>query len=107
MNMPRFTADASLYKTSVHYRLATSRAGGIVAPVGHRLLPQLGKNDLDGASCGKASGFGNVICVQCTPGPFPSCKTYVCDKDGLNCNQVRIFTQLQTASLSNVLTVAR
>ena len=99
MNMPRFTADASLYETSGQYRPATDRAGGFVAPVGHRILPQLGRHELPGASCGTAPVFGNVVCVECTPGPFPTCKTYVCDKDGNNCKEtVRVNTQLLTAS---------
>lgn len=103
MNMPGFTGAASVYKTSGHYRIATGRAGGIVAPVGHVLLPQLGRNDLPGASCGKAPVFGNVICVECTPGPSPTCKTYVCDKDGNNCKEtVRVNTQLLTASRASV-----
>jgi hypothetical protein len=107
MNSPGFTAEASVYKSRGYYRRATDRARGVIAPVGHRLLPQLGKRDLPGASCGKASVFGNVVCVECTPGPFPTCKTYVCDKDGSNCKEsVRINTQLMTASLSNVLKAA-
>jgi hypothetical protein len=99
MNMPRFTAEASVYQTRGHYRLAKGRGGGIVAPLGHGVLPQLGRNDLPGASCGKAPVFGNVICVECTPGPSPTCKTYVCDKDGNNCKEaVRVNTHLLTAS---------
>src|SRR5262249_40876974 len=110
MNMPGFTAEASVYKTRGHYRLATGRAGGIAASVGHGFLPQLSRSELPGASCGKATVFGNVICVECTTGPFPTCKTYVCDKDGNNCKEtVRINTQLLTASRAdraNLFTLA-
>jgi len=99
MNMPRFTAEASVYQTRGHYRLAKGRAGGIVVPMVQGVVPQLKRNDLPGASCGKDPVFGNVICVECTPGPSPICKTYVCDKDGNNCKQtVRINRQLLTAS---------
>ena len=99
MNMPRFTAEASVYQTRGHYRLAKGWAGGIVVPMAQGVVPQLRNTDLSGASCGKAPIFGNVICVECTTGPFPTCKTYVCDKDGNNCKEtVRINTQLRTAS---------
>ena len=33
MNMPTFGAEASLYKTSTHYRLATGWANGIALQV--------------------------------------------------------------------------
>ena len=105
MNMPGFTAAASVYRPSGHYRLATS---GIVAPVGYSVLPQLKRDDLPGASCSK-NILGNVICVECTSGPSPTCKTYVCDKDGNNCTQTsRINTRLTafraTSNLSRLAT---
>lgn len=101
MNVPGFTAEASIYQTRGNYRLATGRAGGIAVPLSHGVLPQLKRNDLPGASCGKDPVFGNVICVECTPGPFPSCKTYVCDKAGNNCKEtVRVNTQPLTSSLA-------
>jgi hypothetical protein len=97
MNIPGFSAEASADQPWGRYRLVTGRSGGIVVPLGHRLLPQLRQTDLPGATCGKAPVFGNVICVVCTTGPFPTCKTYVCDKDGNNCKEtVRINTQLLT-----------
>ena len=106
MNMPGFTAEASVYQTRGHYRLATGRAGGIVVPMGHGLLPQLRNTDLPGATCGKAPVFGNVICVECTTGPSPTCKTYVCDKDGNNCKEtVRINTRLLAASRADTANV--
>jgi hypothetical protein len=99
-SLPGFTAEASLYQTRDPYQVATSRADGSVVPISHRVFPQTKNTDLPGASCGKAPVFGNVICVQCTPGPFPKCTTYVCDQNGDNCNPVRINTQLLTASLA-------
>jgi hypothetical protein len=106
MNMPGFTAAASVYTPSGHYRLATARTGGFVAPVGHGVLPQLRRDDLPGASCSK-NILGNVICVECTTGPSPTCKTYVCDKDGNNCTQTsRINTRL-TALRAPATSVSR
>ena len=71
------------------------------------ILPQLTKTDLPGATCGKAPVFGNVICVECTTGPFPTCKTYVCDKDGNNCKEtVRINTQALAASRTDIFKLA-
>jgi hypothetical protein len=94
MNIPGFTAEASVYQTHGQYRLATGR-GGIAALVSHVVVPQLARDDLPGASCSKDIVFGNVICVECTPGPSPKCTTYVCDKNGNNCKEtVRINTQL-------------
>jgi hypothetical protein len=108
MNTPGFTAEASIYQICGHYRIATGQAGGMVVPMGQGLLPQLRNTDLSGASCGKAPVFGNVICVKCTPGPFPTCKTYVCDKDGNNCKEtLRINTLTASpAGTTNVFTVA-
>ena len=99
-NLPGFTAAASVYQTRGQYWLATGRAGGVVSPLGREILPQLGRNDLPGASCGKDPVLGNVICVECTSGPSPSCKTYVCDQQGNNCKQTVRLTQPLTASLS-------
>ena len=88
--MPGFTAEASVYQTGGHYQFGTGEA-----PVSRGVVPQLKRNDLPGASCGKDPVFGNVICVECTTGPFPTSKTYVCDKDGNNCKQtVRLNTVL-------------
>jgi hypothetical protein len=107
MNIPGFIGEASIYRTRGHCRLATDRAGGIVVPMGHGILPQLKSADLLGATCGKAPVFGNVICVKCTTGPFPTCKTYVCDKDGNNCKEtVRFNTQALTASHVEVFKLA-
>jgi hypothetical protein len=95
MNMPRFTAEASVYQTRGQYGLATGPGDGIVAPASRGLVPQLRRDDLPGASCSKDIVFGNVICVECTPGPSPKCTTYVCDQSGNNCKEtVRINTQL-------------
>jgi hypothetical protein len=92
MNMPRFTAEASVYQTRGHYRLATGPGHRIVAPENHGVVPQLGRDDLPGASCSKDTVFGNVICVECTSG---KCTTYVCDQSGNNCKEtVRINPQL-------------
>lgn len=95
MNIPGFIAEASVHQTRGSYQFATGRARGIAAPVGHGVLPQLARDDLPGASCSKDIVFGNVICVECTPGPSPKCTTYVCDQSGNNCKEtVRINTQL-------------
>jgi hypothetical protein len=107
MNLPGFTAAASVYQTREHYRLATGAAGGIVTSMGHGILPQLRNTDLPGATCGKDPVFGNVICVECTMGPFPTCKTHVCDKDGNNCKEtVRINTQVLTESRTGIFRLA-
>ena len=91
MKMPGFTAEASLDSTREHYQFATSRV-----TTSQGLIPQLKRTDLPGASCGRDRIFGNIICVECTGGPFPTCKTYVCDKDGNNCKQtVRLNTVLR------------
>lgn len=85
MKIPGFTAEASVYQTGEHYQFAMGDL-----PINGAVLPQLKRNDLPGASCGKDPVFGNVICVECTGG---TCKTYVCDKDGNNCKQtVRLNT---------------
>jgi hypothetical protein len=106
MKIPGFTAEASFYQTREPYRFATARAG--IADRRRGLFPQLKDSDLSGASCGKAPVFGNVICVECTPGPFPTCKTYVCDKDGNNCQQtVRINRQLLAGSLGGSVNIRR
>ena len=90
MNIPGFTAEASVYQNGAHYQFATGEV-----PASRGVVPQLKRNDLPGASCSKDPVFGNVICVECTGGPFPTCKTYVCDKDGNNCKQtVRLSTVL-------------
>jgi hypothetical protein len=94
-NMPGFTAKASLYKTGASYCMISSRDTALSKQA---VTPALPVSDLPGASCGKDPVFGNVICVECTPGPFPTCKTYVCDKSGNNCKEtLRINTQLLTA----------
>lgn len=98
--MPGFTAEASVYQTGRHYQFATGRV-----PISRGLLPQLKDTDLPGATCGKAPVFGNIICVECTTGPSPTCKTYVCDRDGNNCQQtVRFNRQLvgSTAGIANI-----
>lgn len=92
MKMPGFTAEVSVYRTGGHYQFVTGEDR-----VSRGVLPQLKRNDLPDASCSKDPVFGNVICVECTTGPFPTCKTYVCDKDGNNCKQtVRLNTVLNT-----------
>lgn len=88
MSLPGFVAETAVYVNRSHYRLAVGQTTGIVRPMGQVVLPQLGRDDLigDGASCGKVSVFGNVICSKCTTGPFGTrCTDYVCDKDGNNC----------------------
>ncbi len=86
MNMPQFTAEASLSEPREHYQYAAGQVG----PMSRGILPQLKDSDIPGATCGKAPVFGNVICVQCTTGPSATCKTYVCDKNGSNCKQTSL-----------------
>lgn len=62
INMPGFTAEGSVYKTRGHYRLATGRAGGIVAPVGRGLLPQLRQIDWECAHDCLEAGADMGIC---------------------------------------------
>lgn len=103
MSLPGFVAETSVYLTQNHYRLAAGRVTGIARPMGQVILPQLGRDELlgDGASCGKVSVFGNVICAKCTTGPFGTkCTDYVCDKDGNNCKPTK-------PNLSPLLTVRR
>ena len=100
--MPGFTADASVYPTRGHYHFATGRV-----PISRGLVPQLKHTDLPGATCGKAPVFGNVICVECTTGPNPTCKTYVCDKEGNNCQQTVRFTRQLVGATAGVLNVRR
>lgn len=100
--MPGFTAEASVYQTRGHYQFATGRVA-----ISRGLVPQLERNDLPGATCGKAPVFGNVICVECTTGPSPTCKTYVCDKDGNNCQQTVRFTRQLVGSIGGIATLRR
>jgi hypothetical protein len=105
MNFPGFSAEDSLYKTSErHQMVPLSQAS---EAMGRGILAQLRNTDLPGATCGKAPVFGNVICVECTTGPFPTCKTYVCDKDGNNCKEaVRINTQALATSRTDIFKLA-
>ena len=107
VKIPGFTAEASFYQTRESHKFATARAG-ITGPQKRGLFPQLNDRDLPNATCGKAPVFGNVICVECTPGPSPTCKTYVCDKDGNNCKQtVRINRQLLSGSFAGGANIRR
>ncbi len=100
--LPGFTAEVSIYQTGEHYQFAT-----VEAPVSRGVLPQLKRNDLPNASCGKDPVFGNVICVECTTGPFPICKTYVCDKDGNNCKQTVRLNTVLAGSIGGTRTFSR
>lgn len=97
--MPGFTAEASVYQTGEHYQFGPGEA-----PVSRGFVPQLKRNDLPGASCGKDPVFGNVICVECTTGPSPTCKTYVCDKDGNNCKQTVRLNSVLAGSIGGIRT---
>jgi hypothetical protein len=104
MNVPGFTAEVSLFESRGHYQFAESQDG----PISRGLVPQLKKTDLPNASCGKDPVFGNVICVECTTGPFPVCKTYVCDQSGNNCKQTsRLNRHLLMGPLSATANVFR
>ena len=102
MKMPGFTAEVSVYRTSEQYQFAASEDR-----VSRGVIPQLKRNDLPGASCSKDPVFGNVICVECTTGPFPSCKTYVCDKDGNNCKQTVRLNTVLSGSIGGVRAFSR
>lgn len=99
MKIPGFTAEASVYQNRAHYQFAT---GDI--PINGAVLPQLKRDDLPGASCGKDPVFGNVICVECTGGV---CKTYVCDKDGNNCKQTVRLNTVLAGSIGGVRAFSR
>jgi hypothetical protein len=107
MKIPGFSAESSFYQAREPHEFATAWPG-ITGAKTRGLFPQLNDSDLPGATCGKAPVFGNVICVECTAGPSPSCKTYVCDKDGNNCQQtVRINRQLLAGSLAQTANIRR
>jgi hypothetical protein len=57
INMPGFIAEASVYTTRNHYRLATGQTGGIVAPVDSELIPQLRKVDWECVAEHREAGF--------------------------------------------------
>lgn len=66
INIPGFTAEASIYKTRGYYRLATGRVGGIVAAVGQVLLPQLRRIDWGCArDCLEAGGNMGICSFFC------------------------------------------
>ena len=100
--MPGFTAEASVYQTGGHYQFSKREI-----PSSRGVVPQLKRNDLPGASCSKDPVFGNVICVECTGGPFPTCKTYVCDKDGNNCKQTVRFNTALAGTIGGIRTFSR
>ena len=100
--MPGFTAEVSVYQTRARYQFATGRV-----PVSSGLFPQLKNTDLPNASCGKAPVFGNVVCVECTTGAHPTCKTYVCDKDGNNCQQTSRINRQLSGSTAGTATFHR
>lgn len=103
IKMPGFTAEVSLLESIGHYQFAASQAG----PMIRGLLPQLKRDDLPNASCGKDPVFGNVICVECTTGPSPTCKTYVCDQSGNNCKQTSRINRQLIGALSATTNVFR
>lgn len=104
IKMPGFTAEVSLFESRGRYQFAASQAG----PMSRGLLPQLANTDLPNATCGKDKVFGNVICVECTTGSSPTCKTYVCDKNGDNCKQTsRLNRQLMGSLPSATATIFR
>jgi hypothetical protein len=64
MNLPGFTAEASLYKTSAQYSMAVNygRSGAAVQPAAVRLMPGLGGAILD-------PGTGPIV-INPDPGPI-------------------------------------
>ena len=79
MNLPRFNAEATLYRTNRHYRFAATAASGI----GGHLFPAIvkGTHCVPDPSCG--TGFSKLFCpsfnaddcvetgICCTPPPPP------------------------------------
>lgn len=102
MNMPGFTAEVSVYRTRGHYQFASGEV-----PVSRGIVPQLKRDDLPDASCGKDPVFGNVICVRCTGGAFPTCTTYVCDKNGNNCKQTARSNTVLSGTIGGVRSLSR
>lgn len=86
MNMPEFTAETSLYKTSRHYRARTGTSNAWVD--GQGVLPQLSRQlelfqvsgtlrrrgDGDGCACLKVCNGNGGNCTPCTCSP-PNCGT--------------------------------
>ena len=69
MNMPGFTAEASLYKTSNHYRFA---AGGSFLSDGKTTVTLQGCGFVERIVCGSAIVGGTVLCTSaCLSGPAP------------------------------------
>jgi hypothetical protein len=60
---------------------------GAAEPIEKQLKRPVASSELPNATCEADRVFGNVICVECTTGPFPACNTYVCDREGKNCHQ--------------------
>lgn len=73
MNMPRFTAETSLYRTKTNYRKAGAHAA---LPVSGRVVPQ----QLPVTACSGCSGFlrGTRYCcdVRITCDPYGGCTTF-------------------------------
>lgn len=65
MRLPGYTADAAVYRTNNHYRLAGSLSGDGPASV----VPQ-GCGWVEGIVCGAVIGIGTVICTaSCLASP--------------------------------------
>lgn len=71
MNMPGFTAETSLYQTSIHYRFAAS--GSFLSNGNITVAPQ-GCGWTEGLSClGLVIGSAVVCGGFCALGPWPGC----------------------------------
>jgi len=69
MNIPKFTAEASLYQTSNHYRFA---AGGNSLNDGKTTVIPQGCNFIEAGVCGGAVvGVGALCLSACIAGPVP------------------------------------
>jgi hypothetical protein len=74
MNMPSFTADASLYQARNHYR---SAAAGRFLDDGRATVTPQGCGWVEGGLCGTLIGVGAVacaaLCLEGGPGPCAGC----------------------------------
>jgi hypothetical protein len=69
MNMPAFTAEASLYQTNNHYRFAV---GGSFLSDGNTTVTPQACGWFKGIICGAAIAGGSVLCIDaCLAGPAP------------------------------------
>src|SRR5262245_24721292 len=74
MQMPRFTADASLYRTSGHYRAVVAR----VSDLGGLAFPAIAKGTHCVSDPACATGFSKIFCPNFDPDS--------CEETGVCCS---------------------